>query len=146
MHDPLVALLLGDAEPSGVEPGDRLVDRIAQLGVHALRRQLGAAFPAGVDDGAQVRHRKLLSSSGIEEIRMGNFSVFGAGAGAGARTRRAARAERAQRASFSVNAALSRASSRRACSSSSGRPSSVVTKKTSSARSPTVAIFAFCSA
>src|SRR5690606_37834440 len=61
IHDPVAVALLGDAEASGVEARDGLLDRVAQLAIDALRRELAAPLPARVDDSAQVRHLKLLS-------------------------------------------------------------------------------------
>src|SRR5690606_5739501 len=56
IHDPVAAALLGDAQPSGVEAYDRRLDRVAQLRAGALRRQLGAPLPAGLDHRAQLTH------------------------------------------------------------------------------------------
>src|SRR5690606_39357213 len=63
IDDPVAVAFLGDAEASGVEAGDGLLDRVAQLAIDALRGELAAPLPARVGDFAQGRHLKLLFPS-----------------------------------------------------------------------------------
>ena len=50
MRLPFAGYLLGDAQASGIESGDRFLDRLAHAAGRLAGRQGGALLPGGVDD------------------------------------------------------------------------------------------------
>src|SRR3569623_177426 len=54
VHHPLAVLLFGDARLAAVEQAEGAVHRLAERGVGVARRDVGAAFEGGFDDGFEL--------------------------------------------------------------------------------------------